>query len=83
MKIEDNRSKVRTFSDLIVGDIFTSAVGYYYMKTEKSYNEGGKTDSKGSEFNAVCLNEKYAGTKVNIRPSEKIILLNNATLVLN
>lgn len=53
------------------------------MKTEKSYNEGGMEDSKGHEFNAVCISEKYAGTKVSFRPSEKVIFLNDATLVLN
>lgn len=35
MKIEDNRDKTqRSFSNLIVGDIFTSSTEFYYMKTE-------------------------------------------------
>lgn len=83
MKIEDNRRNPRTFGDLIVGDVFTSDAKVFYMKTEKSYNEGGMEDSKGHEFNAVCISEKYAGTKVSFRPSEKVIFLNDATLVLN
>ncbi len=83
MKIEDNRDKTqRSFSDLIVGDIFTS-IGFYYMKTEKSYSESGKTTYVGDEFNAVCLSEGYIGTKVHFRPDEKVILIDDVTLVLN
>lgn len=84
MKIEDNRDKTqRSFSDLIVGDIFTSSTEFYYTKTEKSYSESGKTTCVGNEFNAVCLNEGYIGTKVHFRPDEKVILLDDVTLVLN
>jgi hypothetical protein len=83
MKIEDNRNDTRKFSDLIIGDIFTNSAGFYYMKTEKSYSESGKTTCVGDEFNAVCLSEDYIGIKVRFRPDEKVILLNCVTLVLN
>lgn len=83
MKIEDNRSATRKFSDLVVGDIFTSAAGFYYMKTEKYYSESGKTTSLRDEFNAMCLSEDYIGTKARFKPDEKVILLDDVTLVLN
>lgn len=77
MKIKDNRDKTqRSFSDLIVGDIFTS-VEFYYMKTEKSYSD------TGDEFNAVCLSEAYIGDKIHFRPDEKVTLIDDVTLVLN
>lgn len=53
------------------------------MKIEKSYSESGKTTCVGDEFNAVCLSEGYIGTKVHFRPDEKVILIDDVTLVLN
>ncbi|MBC5667339.1 hypothetical protein H8S00_04980 [Eubacterium sp. BX4] len=83
MKIEDNRNDTRKFSDLVIGDIFTNDARFYYMKTENFYSENGKTTSIADEFNAVFLSEDYAGTKARFSPDEKVLLLDDVTLVLN
>lgn len=83
MKIEDNRNVTRRFSDLEVGDIFTNAAGYYYMKTEKVYSNKNGEISIADEFDAVCLSEGIEGTKTRFKPDEKVILLDDVTLVLN
>lgn len=84
MKIKDNRNNTRKFSDLVVGDIFTNDAGFYYMKTEKVYSKkGDETLSVADEFDAVCFSGDYIGTKVRFSPDEKVILLDDVTLVLN
>lgn len=78
MKIEDKRNNARKFSELVVGDVFVNSAGFYYMKTEKRYDENGTI-----ELNAVHLSGDYVGTAMYFRPDEKVILLDNVTLVLN
>ena len=78
MKIEDNRNDTRKFSELEVGEVFTNSAGSYYIKTETLYDEYGTSD-----WNAVYLSGDYAGTKIHFTPNEKVILIDDVTLVLN
>ena len=51
------------------------------MKTEKVYSNKNGEISIADEFDAVC--EGIEGTKTRFKPDEKVILLDDATLVLN
>ena len=42
-----------------------------------------KVDTPIDEFDAVCLSEGIEGTKTRFKPDEKVILLDDVTLVLN
>lgn len=71
MKIEDNRSNVRTFSDLIVGDWFECENNIYIKIDEKTNH---------LKYNAV---DAETGIMYKVTENVNVCLLDDVTLVLN
>lgn len=79
MKIEDNRSNLRKFEELVVGDAFEYE-GNYYLKT-KEINVS-KNPASYTTYNAVNINSSCAG-KLFYFTDNLVHLLDDVTLVLN
>ena len=79
MKIEDNRSNLRKFEELVVGDVFEYESNYY-IKT-KEINDSNSPASYMT-YNAVNINSSCAGELFYFKDN-LVYLLDDVTLVLN
>ena len=79
MKIEDNRSNLRKFKELVVGDVFEFESNYY-LKT-KEINDS-KSSASYMTYNAVNINSSCA-VELFYFKDDLVHLLDDVTLVLN
>ena len=80
MKIEDNRSNTRHFSELVIGDVFTCENGCYIKTMEM---RDVRSDVSYFSGNAIALGDKVPGSLCNFDGDRKVELIDDVTLMLN